>query len=130
MNERTYARVELGCVFCWFLLDGFWLMEWKNLTYLFSGLSIPFAVMLLIGAKREPGVILVTIADVLWLACNVLWAVADLEKLPKILTLAKFSFFTALGLWLVALAITEPAKRAGSLILRRMRVLKMFEGSK
>lgn len=125
-NPQTYRVLEIFCVFFWFLLDGFWLMEWKFLTYLFSVFAIGIALWMFWHIKRERVVILVACADSSWLLLNVLWAVGDMSKIEPALTAAKWLFLAG-GLFCFAAFISsESHKRFQALALSRVRILKYF----
>ena len=121
--------LEIICVFFWFLLDGFWLMEWKFLTYLFSALAIGIAVWMFGCIKRDRVVVLVACADFSWLLLNVLWAVGDLSKIDPALTAAKWLFLLGGLLCFFAFVVSDSHKRVHTLALSRLRVLKYFQRS-
>ena len=119
--------LEIICVFFWFLLDGFWLMEWKFPTYLFSALAIGIAIWMFGCIKRDRVVILVASADFSWLLLNVLWAVGDLSKIDPAITAAKWLFLLGGILCFIAFVISDSHKRVHTLALSRLRVLKYFQ---
>ena len=119
--------LEILCVFFWFLLDGFWLMEWKFLTYLFSALAIGIAVVMFRYIKRERVVVLVACADFSWLVLNVLWAVGDMSKIEPALTAAKWLFLLGGLLCFAAFFCSDAHKRYQALALSRVRILKYFQ---
>jgi hypothetical protein len=110
------------------VLDGFWLLESRLITYLFSVLALTFAVMMFFYIERNKALILVACADSCWLACNVLWAVGDLSHVAKALLAAKVLFFVGLGLCAAAYQASEPARRLSALVLSRLRIMKYFGG--
>lgn len=125
--SKTYTTLELACVFLWFLLDGFWLMEWKTLTYVFSAFSIATALLMFRFIRRERVIVLIACADTSWLFLNVLWAIGDLSKVHPALVAAKALFFVGGGFCCAAFCATEARKRLHLLILSRLRILKFFE---
>lgn len=127
-RERRYAQLEIVCVLFWFLLDGFWLFEWKAATYGFSAVALAAAVAMLFHVKREKVVVLVACADFSWLLMNVAWAVGDLSKIPWALEFAKALF--ALGAMFCARAFvaSDHSRRLSVLVLSRLRVLRWFSG--
>jgi hypothetical protein len=132
MNEKsvetkTYTVLEILCVFFWFLLDGFWLMEWKALTYSFSVAAIATAFLMFAYIKREKVIVLIACADTSWLILNVLWAIGDLSKVAQALLAAKILFFVGGAFCALAFCATEARKRIQVLILSRLRILKFFE---
>ena len=124
-REQEYSTFELLCVFSWFLLDGFWLMEWKWLTYIFAVVSFAMAEMMFVCIKHERTVVLITCADVSWLLSNTLWAIGDLEKSTRFLTVAKFSFLIGLG-FCVAAFTSSGKHRSLGIVLGRMRIIRYF----
>ena len=124
-NPQRYRFLEIICVFFWFLLDGFWLMEWKFPTYLFSVLAIAIAMFRYI--KRDRVVILVACADFSWLVLNVLWAVGDMSKIDPAITAAKWLFLLGGILCFAAFLVSDSHKRVHTLALSRLRVLKYFQ---
>lgn len=126
-REINYTVLELLCVFCWFVLDGFWLMEWTTMTYLFSAFAILFALVMFAYIKREPVIIIIALADTSWLVCNISWAIGDLSKIHSALILAKAIFFTGLGLCLLAFLVSGARIQLSELILSRLRIMKYFE---
>lgn len=126
-TARTYTILEILCVFFWFLLDGFWLLEWKHLTYVFSVIAIITAALMFWFIKKERVIVMVACADTCWLILNVFWAVGDLSKIPQALLTAKI-FFGIGGLFcLVAFLVSEARLRLHFLILSRLRILKFFQ---
>jgi hypothetical protein len=126
-SARIYTALEILCVFFWFLLDGFWLMEWKWLTYGFSVAAVATACLMFCFIKRERVVVLIACADTSWLLLNILWAVGDLSKVPQALLAAKWLFLVAGIFCLVAFLATEAQRRLQVLILSRLRILKFFQ---
>ncbi len=129
MNDtsKTYTVLELLCVFFWFLLDGFWLMEWRVAAYAFSALALATAGLMFFFIKHELTLILVACADASWLLCNITWAIGDLSHLPSSLMAAKIIFFIGLALCLCAFYTTDSRKTLSTLILGRLRIMKFFE---
>jgi hypothetical protein len=126
-NSKTYTVLEILCVFFWFLLDGFWLMEWKLLTYIFSGIAIATALLMFRFIKHERVLVLIACADTSWLFLNILWAIGDLSKIQPALTAAKALFLVGGLFCLLAFCATESRKRLHFLILSRLRILKFFQ---
>jgi hypothetical protein len=125
-RKEMFSAVELLCVFFWFLLDGFWLMEWRVLTYAFSILALGAAGMMFLFINRQRAVVFVTCADTSWLLCNVSWAVGDLAHVPAAIRIAKALFLV--GLFFCACAFHSADKRGFlSLVLSRMRIISLFE---
>src|SRR5690242_2743645 len=116
-QSDRYTVLELLCVFCWFVLDGFWLLELRLVTYLFSVLAVVFAVAMFFYIERNTALILVACADSSWLACNVLWAIGDLSHVARALLLAKLMFVIGLGFCAAAYQASDPAKRLSALVL-------------
>lgn len=126
-ESQTYTVLEILCVFFWFLLDGFWLMEWKFLTYIFSVIAIATAFLMFRFIKRERVIVLIACADTSWLMLNILWAIGDLSKVHPALLIAK-SLFLVGGLFCFwAYCATESNRRLHLLILSRLRILKFFQ---
>jgi hypothetical protein len=128
-KTKTYSTLEILCVFFWFLLDGFWLLEWKFLTYFFSVIALAVAASMFCFIKRERVIILVACADTSWLLLNVLWAVGDLSEIQQTLAAAKVLFLVGGLLCFAAFWVSEAHKRLGVLVLSRMRILKFFQRS-
>jgi hypothetical protein len=126
-QEKTYTTLELLCVFFWFLLDGFWLLEWKATAYGFSVLSVAAAIGMFCFIKRDRAMILVACADTCWLLCNITWAVGDLSHIKPALTAAKWMFGVGFLLCCTAFAVTEHGQRLKTLVLSRLRIMKFFE---
>ena len=126
-KSQTYIFLEILCVFFWFLLDGFWLLEWKFLTYLFSGVALATAVLMFRFIQRERIVILVACADTSWLLLNVLWALGDLSQIQQAILAAKILFLVGGLFCFVALWASESHKRLHVLALSRMRIIKLFQ---
>jgi len=126
-SSKTYAALELSCVFFWFLFDGFWLMEWKIAAYVFCGLALTTVAMMFFFIKRELALILVACADASWLVCNVTWAIGDLSHIAEAFVAAKAAFFVGLALCGCALLATDARKRLSALILSRIRIVRHFE---
>src|SRR5262245_61193087 len=127
-QSNRYTVLELLCVFCWFVLDGFWLLEAPLVTYTFSALSAAFAVTMFFYIERKKALILVACADSCWLACNILWAVGDLSHVARALIAAKLMFFVGLAFCAGAYQASDPGKRLSALVLSRLRVMKYFGG--
>lgn len=126
-DSKIYTILEILCVFFWFLLDGFWLMEWKLLTYVFSAIAIGTAGLMFRFIRHEKVIILIACADTSWLCLNVLWAVGDLSKVHPALVAAKALFLVGGVFCLLAFCATEARKRLHVLILSRLRILKFFQ---
>lgn len=126
-ESQTYTVLEILCVFFWFLLDGFWLMEWKLLTYAFSVIAIATALLMFRFIKRERVIILIACADTSWLLLNILWAIGDLSKVHEALVAAKALFLVGGFLCFLAFCASESTKRLNLLILSRLRILKFFQ---
>lgn len=126
-DSKTYTVLEILCVFFWFLLDGFWLMEWKVLTYLFSVIAIGTALLMFRFIRHEKVIVLIACADTSWLILNVLWAIGDLSKVHPALVAAKALFLVGGFFCFLAFCATEARKRLHVLILSRLRILKFFE---
>lgn len=127
-QTKTYSLLEVLCVFFWFLLDGFWLLEWKFMTSFFSVIALAIAASMFCFIKRERVIILVACADTSWLLLNILWAVGDLSEIQKALIAAKILFLVGGLLCFAAFWLSESHKRLGVLVLSRMRILKFFRG--
>jgi hypothetical protein len=127
LTAKRYTILELVCVLFWFLLDGFWLLEWKFLTYGFSVLALATAVWMFRYIKKEKTVILIACADSSWLLLNVLWAVGDLSQIEPAIIIAKALFLVGGLFCLAAFLATEARKRLHVLILSRLRILRFFE---
>jgi hypothetical protein len=126
-KSRAFTFLELLCVFFWFLLDGFWLLEWKFLTYAFSVVAIVTAFLMFWFIKKERVIVLVACADTCWLILNILWAVGDLSKIPQALLTAKI-FFVIGGIFcFAAFCVSEARERLHFLVLSRLRILKFFQ---
>jgi hypothetical protein len=119
--------LEILCVLFWFLLDGFWLMEWKFLTYGFSVIAMATALLMFRYIKRERVLVLIACADTSWLLLNILWAVGDLSKIHHALVAAKMLFVVGAMFCFLAFCATESSKRIHLLILSRLRILKFFQ---
>ena len=126
-DSQIYSLLEIVCVFFWFLLDGFWLMEWKFLTYLFSALAIATAIPMFWFIKRDRVVVLVACADFCWLVLNVLWAVGDISKIDPAITAAKWLFLLGGLFCFAAFFCSDSHRRVHTLALSRLRVLKYFQ---
>jgi hypothetical protein len=126
-QARIYTILEILCVFFWFLLDGFWLMEWKLLTYAFSVIALATAFLMFRFIKKERVIILIACADTSWLLLNVLWAVGDLSKVHNALVVAKALFLVGGLFCILAFCASESTKRLQLLILSRLRILKFFQ---
>jgi hypothetical protein len=124
-NKKLYNRLEVLCVFFWFLLDGFWLMEWQTLTYVFSALALATGLLMLKYVERKTVVILVTGADLSWLIVNIMWAIGDLGHRHDFITLAKWGFLVG-GLFCAAAISCSDAHQA--ITLSRIRILNLFRG--
>ncbi len=127
LDAKTYTVLEILCVFFWFLLDGFWLMEWKLMTYGFSVLAVATACLMFRYIKRERVIVLIACADTSWLVLNILWAIGDLSKVHSALLAAKALFFVGGLFCFLAFCATETSRRLHVLILSRLRILKFFE---
>ncbi len=125
-RQKIFTVLELLCVFCWFLLDGFWLMEWPDITYATSVLSVGLAVGMFFYIRYETTLIFVSCADTCWLVANVLWAYGDLSKQAMALIWAKQAFFVGLFFCVCAFLSAPPGKKLSFLILSRLRILKFF----
>lgn len=119
--------MEILCVFFWFLLDGFWLLEWKFLTYAFSVIALATAALMFRFIKRERVIVLVACADTSWLLLNVLWAMGDLSQIQQAILAAKILFLVGGLFCFVAFWTSESHKRLNLLVLSRMRILKFFQ---
>lgn len=119
--------LEILCVLFWFLLDGFWLMEWKLLTYGFSVLALATAFAMFRFIKKERVIVLIACADTSWLILNILWAIGDLSKVHEALVVAKILFAIAGLFCLIAFGLSEAGERLHILVLSRLRILKFFE---
>jgi hypothetical protein len=126
-ESQTYTFLEILCVFFWFLLDGFWLLEWKYLTYGFSVIALATAALMFRFIKRERVIVLIACADTSWLLLNVLWALGDMSKLQQAIVAAKILFIVGGLLCFVAFWVSESHKRLHVLVLSRMRILKFFQ---
>lgn len=126
-DSKIYTILEIICVFFWFLLDGFWLMEWKYLTYGFSVLALATAVAMFRFIKCEKVIVLIACADTTWLLLNVLWAVGDLSEIQTSIIAAKSLFLVGTLFCVLAFFAAEARKRIHLLILSRLRILKFFE---
>ena len=126
-ESQVYTILEILCVLFWFLLDGFWLMEWKLLTYAFSVIALLTAALMFVFIKRQRVVVLIACADTSWLLLNVLWAVGDLSKVPRALVAAKTLFLVGGLFCLLAFYVSDSSKRLQLLILSRLRILKFFQ---
>ena len=126
-KSQTYIVLEILCVFFWFLLDGFWLMEWKLLTHWSSAIAIALGCAMFFFIRKDKVVILVACADMCWLLFNVLWAVGDLEKIPKAVYAAKLLFLAGGLFCIAAFSVADARKRLQTLILSRLRIMKYFE---
>lgn len=102
-------------------------MEWKSMTYGFSGITIVFAGLMFRFIKREPLIIMVACADTSWLFCNISWAVGDMDHLKPVLNFAKVIFAVGLGFVLAAFIISDWRQKLSVLILSRLRNMKYFE---
>lgn len=132
MNDKVsklYVMLELWCVFLWFMLDGFWLLEWKIPTYVFSGAALWVAFAMFFWIRKEITVILVACADVSWLLFNICWAIGDLDKVPRFLTLAKTFFLLGIGMCTIAFGTAPVGQRLSTLVLSRIRILNFFRPS-
>ena len=119
--------LEILCVFFWFLLDGFWLMEWKFLTYGFSVIAIATAFLMFRFIKKERVIILIACADTSWLTLNILWAIDDLSKVHPALVAAKGLFLVGGLFCVLAFCASDSAKGLNALVLSRLRILKFFQ---
>jgi len=126
-ESQIYTVLEILCVFFWFLLDGFWLMEWKLLTYGFSVIAMATALLMFQYIKRERVLVLIACADTSWLLLNILWAIGDLSKIHGALLAAKTLFLVGGLFCFMAFCATESSKRIHLLILSRLRILKFFQ---
>jgi hypothetical protein len=126
-KTRAYTILEILCVFFWFLLDGFWLLEWKYLTYAFSVIAVATAFLMFRFIKKERVIVLVACADTSWLILNILWAIGDLSKIQQALFAAKILFLVGGIFCLIAFCASEASKRLHILVLSRLRILKFFE---
>lgn len=128
-RSQTYTILEILCVFFWFLMDGFWLLEWKFLTYTFSVIAIAIACLMFFCIKRERVVVLIACADTSWLLFNVLWAVGDLSEIARATLAAKALFLVGGVFCLCAFLVSKARERLHVLVLSRMRILKFFESN-
>jgi hypothetical protein len=126
-KTRAYTILEILCVFVWFLLDGFWLLEWKYLTYAFSVIAVATALLMFRFIKKERVIVLVACADTSWLILNILWAIGDLSKIQQALFAAKILFLIGGIFCFIAFCASEASKRLHVLVLSRLRILKFFE---
>jgi hypothetical protein len=126
-SEKIYTLLEICCVLFWFLLDGFWLLEWKNLTYAFSVLAVLVAIAMFFFIKRERVIVLIACADTSWLVLNILWAMGDLSHLKPALAWAKILFGVGFGFCVLAFAVSGQAEKLSVLVLSRLRIIKHFE---
>jgi len=126
-SQKTYTILEILCVLFWFLLDGFWLMEWKFLTYIFSVIAMVTAFVMFRFIKKERVLVLVACADTSWLILNILWAIGDLSKIPQALGGAKIFFAIGVIFCFIAFCFSEAGERLQFLILSRLRILKFFQ---
>ena len=128
-TDKTYTILEILCVFLWFLLDGFWLMEWRTATYVFSGFAILAAIGMFFYVKRQRTIVLIACADTSWLILNILWAIGDLSHVKEATQIAKVLFGVGILFCVIAFASSDPGKKMSVLVLRRLRILKYFERS-
>jgi hypothetical protein len=136
-ESKTFAALELLCVFFWFVLDGFWLMEWRQLTYAFSALAIGTGLAMFFFIAHQLPVILVACADFSWLLTNILWAVGDLSEVKPAIGAARVLFWVGLVIcgaaaaaaaWQRALNWDKSRLTPGaSLVLARLRILQLFK---
>ena len=136
-ESKTFAALELLCVFFWFLLDGFWLMEWHHLTYGFSALAVGTAIAMFFFIARQLPVVLIACADFSWLLTNILWAIGDLSHVKPALGAAKVLFWVGLAIcgaaaasagWERAIHWDKSQLTPGSaLVLARLRILQLFK---
>jgi hypothetical protein len=125
--QKTYTILEILCVLFWFLLDGFWLLEWKFLTYFFSVIAFLTAFVMFRFIKKERVLVLVACADTSWLILNILWAIGDFTKIPQATIAAKIFFAVGCAFCFVAFFVSEAGERLQFLILSRLRILKFFQ---
>lgn len=128
-QESIYTALEILCVFCWFVLDGFWLLNWIVPTYVFSAFSILVALAMFRFVKRERMIVLIACADSSWLLMNILWAIGDLSHVSVALTAAKSFFWIGFAICGVAFGSSSHGKRFSALVLSRLRILKYFSQS-
>ncbi|HEY4489901.1 MAG TPA: hypothetical protein VJC12_01435 [Candidatus Paceibacterota bacterium] len=126
-KTEIYTSLEILCVFFWFVFDGFWLLEWKALTYIFCALSLLMAVAMFFYIKREKALVLIALADSSWLACNITWALGDLSQIQTAVSAAKVLFLLGIMFFLGAFYVAEARKRISNLVLSRLRIMKFFE---
>lgn len=110
-RSKIYTALELLCVFFWFLLDGFWLMEWRVLAYCFSIMAVVSAIAMIFYIENNLTVVLVASADSCWLLTNILWCIGDLSHIKPALAAAKVVFGISLLICCAALHCT-PANTA------------------
>lgn len=131
MNEERRAKIytiaEILCVFCWFVLDGFWLFENRFWTYVFSFPAVIAAIVMFKFIKPEACVLLVACADTCWLLFNIFWAIGDMEHLKVFLLLSKHLFVWGLVFCGMAFYLTDARKKLSVLLLSRLRIMKFFE---
>jgi hypothetical protein len=128
-STNTYTVLEILCVLFWFLLDGFWLLEWKSLTYFFSCLALLTAFTMFFYVKHERVIVLIACADTSWLVLNILWAAGDLSHVKPALIGAKILFWIGILFCAIAFGVSEHGKKLSVLVLSRLRILKYFERS-
>jgi hypothetical protein len=126
-SQKIYTILEILCVLFWFLLDGFWLLEWKFLTCFFSVIAILTAFVMFRFIKKERVLVLVACADTSWLILNILWAIGDFTRIPQATISAKIFFAIGCAFCFVAFCVSEAGERLQFLILSRLRILKFFQ---
>lgn len=120
-KEETFW--EATCILFWLLLDGFWLLEYRYLTYLCSGVAIIAALIILVEWGHKLEFYLIASADLLWLIMNVLWISYDFYELKLFKTAAIVIFWIAVSLFIIAF---NRSNFANATLLVRFRVLNFF----
>jgi len=128
--KKINAICELLCVFFWFLLDGFWLYENKELTIVTSVLSIVFFFGMFATLPSNLSMILIALADGCWLTCNITWARGDLYHETFVLGEAKITFLIGCGFWLASIITAQEKNLLSAFVLSRLRVIQFFKKDK
>lgn len=124
LQEHLVLTETIGSVL-WFIMDGFWMLNYGLPA---KAMIVPtLAVNLLVFryTTRSFGQTAVVGAMNSWLLMNISWMLSDLDKDPRLLTIARVMF--AVGIALLVLAVGRNVMRPQGLtaVLAHFRRLRM-----
>ena len=115
---------EALCVVFWLLLDGFWLLEWKFLTYSAAFGAVFSATVMFVYLEKKLITYLVACAESLWILMGIFWATAGFYKLAWANSIAICCFVLSIVLLLTAYAKSDAKDVAQGIVMRRLRALR------